>query len=932
MKDCLLGKIKSMGNKRSSLESKKVIRIALFFGIVFLMASLAAAQGSISFSPSNPNVEQMVTFTLSPPCSFLGPVQWDFGDGSTLSGGTSVTHKYTAAGPFVVKATVNCDGTWTSTTTKIVVKENRRILHTPLNPKVKETVTFTAENFMSSSIKWDFGDGTVKAYGTKVETHFYSNPGTYLVKAMDFNGATCCPITTTMNVTAALKSSISFSPPSPKTGETVTFTAVNFTSPSCIRWDFGDGTAINDTSPPSITHTYTKAGTFSVKAFDACKSTLTASVTIQIAAVKIPSIAFSPQAPSVGESVTFTAHNFDSKTCVRWDFGDGTTVNDSSPPSVAHIYSRRGSFLVRAFDNCGASATASTTVRVGGDRRALSYTPSDPRVNEEITFQAKDFFTKRIRWDFGDGSVTPRGKTAERHTYRNPGSFTVKAWDESDQEIAQSMQQDLPPVSIQVTVSPDLRMISYSPVSPVTGQEITFTATNFRSPHIRWDLGDGTVKDNADPVVTHEYKREGRYTVKAFDFSGEDDYPKSTEVNITPSRGPAAPFNISFVQLRFDDGKDYKQVTKGFEPLVAYADLKYEGAGAFQAQWLVDGKPYQVVNESFPFADQRTIETGRTPPLPTRIEGMHEVSLSIVQPLAEYRIPVLRYYVSSGEAAAGISFTIANVEDLGGKIITVEEDRLVLAQGKDYFLKGTINNLSETEISSALLLVCLGDTLIDQQKISNLKPFEKRSFETSLLNDSSQQKKLSLKMADFSDREKILGARELSVVTVTVPVSPTPETEYYTPVISSLEPESLNAGSGADSSITINGSYFSPEATIRVRIAGVANSGNSIPPDDINCSQVFITIPEEMTATIKTLMVRVRNPDGQGGWLPSEWASLPVVASIRPTIPPNVPEITPVDTHIFNLSPDTYIRGGGAVDPLIIEGQKFILPNVNQQN
>jgi PKD repeat protein len=572
-------------------------------------------------------------------------------------------------------------------------------------------------------------------------------------------------------ITASALASISYTPSSPKVGETVTFTV---TPPSgdivgSITWDFGDGTT-RTLPPPDAEHTYSGPGTYSVRATyryqvaGAPEIEQTDTTSITVTAAPTPSISYSPSHPTAGEVVTFTANNFSSTTCIKWNFGDGTTVNDTSPPLITYMYLSPGSYTIKAYDNCGAEVTATTSVSVGGAERSISYTPPHPRVNEEVTFKANKFFSNQIKWDFGDGTIIPQGTGTALHTYENPGTYTVKAWDYYGQQQVQTTQQTLPPVTTQITVGPDIRAISYSPTPALANQEITFTAKNFRSSCIRWDFGDGTVLAKGSPVETHIYKKEGSYTVTAYDRCGEDKFPRSMTLRVLPRRGPAAPFSISFIQLRFRDGKAYKQVPKDFTPLVAFADIKSEGTGILQAQWLVDGKPLSVISKSLRFAEKKTISSGKFPPLPTQVPGIHEVSLSIIHPQVDYKIPTVRYFVSLEEVEKRVALSVSQVKDLGGKIITVKENHLSLTLGKHYLFSGTIQNLSGEEIPSALLQVSLADKVVDRQMIKNLKPLEQRDFETSILNDSTQEKKLSLRVFDTSLKGKLLGMRELRIV------------------------------------------------------------------------------------------------------------------------------------------------------------------------
>ncbi|MCK4337620.1 MAG: PKD domain-containing protein, partial [Candidatus Aminicenantes bacterium] len=465
---------------------KKMImtRIWVIFLLVLVMgAAHLAYAGSISYTPSSPNVEQRVTFTLTTSESPT-TVGWDFGDGATAVGGLVVNHKYLSQGTYTVRASYSeLKVQLVTDTTTITIKENRRIEYSPSNPRINKPITFKAVNFLSSQVQWDFGDGTVitrgfRTAGAITQTHTYTNMGVYTVRVRDLGGASAVAITTTLTVADA--ASITFQPAQPRIGEQVTFTAVSFFSNTLIRWDFGDGMVQNDNSPPVITHTFNRQGTFMVRAYDGGGTVLTASLTIRI--YPLATITFSPGDPRPGETVSFVANNFFSNTLIRWDFGDGTIENDISPPTVFHSYNNPGVYIIRAYDGGGATVTATALMSVLPPR-VISHSPQNPRNRETVVFSAVNFLSASILWDFGDGTPPFQGGSQVNHVYQNDGFFTV-------------------------------------------------TASDFR---------------NGVPI------------------------PVTKQIGIVASRGPRAPFSISFIQLRFEDGKSYKVVPKNFMPLVSFA-------------------------------------------------------------------------------------------------------------------------------------------------------------------------------------------------------------------------------------------------------------------------------------------------------------------------------------------------------------------------
>jgi hypothetical protein len=120
------------------------------------------------------------TFTLGtlPPGDFVKDVIVDWGDGQTqdlgaISTNTSVSHVYTTAGTYAVKATLH-DTAGTSTTVSnsvtVVATSNPTIIITPTVPTGSHDVTFQIQVTAPSGVGIvdaviDFGDGTSQSLG-----------------------------------------------------------------------------------------------------------------------------------------------------------------------------------------------------------------------------------------------------------------------------------------------------------------------------------------------------------------------------------------------------------------------------------------------------------------------------------------------------------------------------------------------------------------------------------------------------------------------------------------------------------------------------------------------------------------------------------------------------------------------------------------------
>ena len=153
----------------------------------------------------------------------------------------------------------------------------------------------------------------------------------------------------------------------------------------------------------------------------------------------------------------------------NWNYGDGaneTTGNNQG----RHAYMAAGNYTVTCmFTNMGAPpASGSITVTVVDNRRIFPQ-GSGFRQGKRVNFQAENFASPNLRWDFGDGTVES-GQQTNGHVYANPGNYTVKAFD---------FNGDTPLFSqCQVPVEPDNRQLSAVPNAPRANQAVVFTAQN----------------------------------------------------------------------------------------------------------------------------------------------------------------------------------------------------------------------------------------------------------------------------------------------------------------------------------------------------------------------------------------------------------------------------------------------------------------------
>ncbi len=376
---------------------------------------------SVVCVPQTPRKNENITFTAQ---SFQSnSIKWDFGDGTIQLGSRKITHNYSAPGSYTVKIYDNGGKDDYPVSLKIYITDDMRtVIVNPISPKEGENISFTAKNFKSSNLLWDFGDG-VKKKGSLRVNHFYRNRGIYEVKVYGNNGDDINPIKTKIRVLRDSRN-VLWEPKKPYAKNPVMFRLISVSS-NKFKWKFGDRTE-KKAFGTTVYHTYNKEGVYTVKVFDMQEKFFTP-IIAKISVLKDPrKVEANRRTVHVGEKDTFKAFNFKSSNLL-WDFGDGTKKTGGS--IVTHIYRKQGSYSIKVKDqSMQNNKDFSVGVTVLPDIRKLEIFPSDVKVGKEVEIRAVNFYSDKVFWDFGDG-IKRIGSRRVKHIYRKTGRFRIKAID-----------------------------------------------------------------------------------------------------------------------------------------------------------------------------------------------------------------------------------------------------------------------------------------------------------------------------------------------------------------------------------------------------------------------------------------------------------------------------------------------------------------------
>ena len=276
-------------------------------------------------------------------------------------------------------------------------------------------------------------------------------------------------------------------------------------------------------------------------------------------ALEIVGFDIDPQAPIVGQTITFTetTSGYPSGyiTEYDWDFGDGTTVNvDANTHSVTHPFLQAGEYRVKLTvkDSRGGETTSTKTVVVSLPRADFSKAPSNPTTQDGVHFTgtaipAQGVATGGWSWDFGDGTAGS-DKQSPTHIFPNKGTYlvTLVVTYETGASAVKTNR-------LIVLNSPPIADFTFTPAEPKVGDSVTFAADGSSDPDgsiasYAWDFdGNGTFDIQGGPsarTVVHTFDRDGNYnvTLRVTDNEGKSS-DKTLRVPVSWSV-PVADFTI----------------------------------------------------------------------------------------------------------------------------------------------------------------------------------------------------------------------------------------------------------------------------------------------------------------------------------------------------------------------------------------------------
>lgn len=324
-------------------------------------------------------------------------------------------------------------------------------------------------------------------------------------------------------------------------GESVTLDASASENATAYRWDkTGDGEFGPLTDNATRTFTYEQEGTYEpqvrVMAPDESTDTATCGTLTVESANSPPSANFSyfPTDPAPDEQVTFTAGATDKDGDVvayAWTV-DGDPVGES--PDLAYTFGASGEYVVELTvrDDDGATDTASETILVASENDppsvAMSYSPEEPAVDEQMTFTVDatdpDGDVVEYAWTV-DGEPIVSSPDAEfGYVFEELGEHEVEVTVTDDEGAtatdvtAVTVQREETAAKPTDTPSGEVHLESawwHTPSDPRAGQVVTLVASGPVDPRItyRWDPDADGSFEMEGPIVTVAFGEPGDHRV-----------------------------------------------------------------------------------------------------------------------------------------------------------------------------------------------------------------------------------------------------------------------------------------------------------------------------------------------------------------------------------------------------------------------------------
>ncbi|WP_338762133.1 PKD domain-containing protein [Bernardetia sp. ABR2-2B] len=255
---------------------------------------------------------------------------------------------------------------------------------------------------------------------------------------------------------------------------------------------------------------------------------------------------FAPVSPKVNEAVTFTTTSTNA-TSFAWSAA-GTSFS-STEKNPTFTFTEEGDFEVQLVATGeGGSVTATRPISIApadvtapAPVAAFSFSPTSPEAGEEVTFTNESTNATSYQWS-AEGTSFSSTEENPKFTFDTAGEIDVKlvatgegGTNETTQKITVSEVVQTPPVAA----------FSFSPTSPQTGEEVTFTNESTNATSYQWSA-EGTSFSSTEENPKFTFDAAGEINVKLVATGEGGTNEVTNKITVTASTpAPVAAFSFS---------------------------------------------------------------------------------------------------------------------------------------------------------------------------------------------------------------------------------------------------------------------------------------------------------------------------------------------------------------------------------------------------
>ena len=333
---------------------------------------------------------------------------------------------------------------------------------------------------------------------------------------------------------------------------------INFTSQASSRpvgylWSFGNGQKSNQANPRIVF----RAGTYRVHLVIVYEKT-TASITKEIIVKPTDAVSLSSDKEKLCSPgiVNFTANTSSTPSNFQWDFGDNSSIQNTTVPQLSHNFNTTGSFTTSVtFSNTSGCKSKSTLiVQIKKPEVSATYTTADGCVPATNDFNAvvsviNNSPVATYNWNFGDGNIISTQQASITHIYGAAGNYLPKLSIATTDGCTSTFNFD----SVKYG-TPPTNLMAYPALQTFCGSErVHFIARADIADEYIWMFGNNNPIAVNDTITTHKFSSLGNKTIKV--TSKQNNCPGDTISMVVNVIGAIAKFSY---QNTCDDKRTFQ--------------------------------------------------------------------------------------------------------------------------------------------------------------------------------------------------------------------------------------------------------------------------------------------------------------------------------------------------------------------------------------